>query len=141
MPTPGVETAEAITSKVDLFSPILQQTFLLNEFNREFAPLASLQQGALIEFFVKGADQLYLDLNKSRLHVRVKIYKEDRTDPDQNTVGPVSLPLHSLFREMNAELNGKSVSEPNPMYQFRTYIETFFNFSKETQNTRLLCDG
>ena len=105
MPIPGVESTEAITSKVDLFAPILQQTFLLNKFNREFAPLASLHKGASIEFLLKGADQLYFDLNNSRLHVRVKIYKADGTDPDQNTVGPVNLPLHSLFREMNAELN------------------------------------
>ena len=32
---------------------------LLNEFDSEFAPLASLQQGEPIEFMVKGADNLY----------------------------------------------------------------------------------
>ena len=63
MASTGLETAEQITSEVDLFGPIMQQNFLLNEFNREFAPLASLAEGAPIEFLVKGADQLYLDLN------------------------------------------------------------------------------
>ena len=51
-----INTVDQITSEVDLFGPILQQTVLLNEFDREFAPLASLQEGAPIEFMVKGAD-------------------------------------------------------------------------------------
>ena len=48
MASGGMETAEQITSEVDLFGLIMQQNFLLNEFNREFAPLASLAEGAPI---------------------------------------------------------------------------------------------
>ena len=51
----------------------MQQNFLLNEFNRDFAPLASLAEGAQIDFLVRDADQLYLDLNDSRLHLRVSM--------------------------------------------------------------------
>ena len=36
-----INTVDQITSVVDLFGPILQQTVLLNEFDREFAPLAA----------------------------------------------------------------------------------------------------
>ena len=75
-----IYTVDQITSEVDLFSPILQQTVLLNEFDRKFAPLASLQQGASIEFMVKGADQLYLDLSESFLLVRVKITNAENSD-------------------------------------------------------------
>ena len=134
----AVETAEQITNEVDLFAPIMQQSYLLNEFNREYAPLASLQSGAPIEFIVKGADQLYMDLNSSRFLVRVKITKADGTGLDADTAGPVNLILHSLFREMNAELNGKPVSEPNNMYLYQAYFETLLNFSFETQKKRLI---
>ena len=48
-----VNTIDQITSEVDLFGPILQQTVLLNEFDREYAPLARLQQGAPIELWLK----------------------------------------------------------------------------------------
>ena len=51
-----INTVNHITSEADLFGPILRQTVLLNKFDREFAPLANLQQGAPIEFMVKGAD-------------------------------------------------------------------------------------
>lgn len=52
-----------ITNEVDLLATILQQTCVLNEFDREFAPLTSIKLGGFKEFIVKGADQLYVDLN------------------------------------------------------------------------------
>ena len=92
-----INTVDQITSEFNLFGPILMQKVLINDFNREFAPLASLQQGAPIEFMVKGAYQLYLDLNESLLLVRVKITNADYTDIRQNTAGPVNFTHHSLL--------------------------------------------
>ena len=51
-----INTVDQITSEVYLFGPILQQTVLLNKFDSEFAPLASLQQSAPIEFTVTDAN-------------------------------------------------------------------------------------
>ena len=56
MAATALETEEQITGEVDLFGPIMQQNCLLNEFNRRFAPLASLAEGAPIEF-LKGASE------------------------------------------------------------------------------------
>ena len=53
MAATALEMEEQITGEVDLFGSIMQQNFLLNEFNRRFAPLASLAEGAPIEFLVK----------------------------------------------------------------------------------------
>ena len=47
-----INIVDQIISDVDLLDPNLQQTVLLNEVYREFAPLASLQQGAPFEFIV-----------------------------------------------------------------------------------------
>ena len=59
----------------------MQQNLIENEFNREYAPLEPIQHGGVtIEFTVKGANDLYLDLNNSRLHVIVKITKADGTN-------------------------------------------------------------
>ena len=141
MAATALETEEQITSQVDLFGKIIQQNCLLNVFNRKFAPLASIAEGAPIEFRVKGADQLYLDLNDSSLHLRVKMTKADGTNMAANTGAIITLPLHSLFREVSVELNRRSVSDPNQMYPYQVYLETLLNYSKETQETRLLCDG
>ena len=69
MATIGGDVTEEITSEVDLFHSIMQQNIIDNEFNLEYAPLATIQHGAPIEFMVKGSNDSYLDLNNSRLHV------------------------------------------------------------------------
>ena len=136
-----IKTVDKITSEVDLFAPILLQTILLNEFDREFAPLASLQEDAPIEFMVTGADQLYLDLNESSLHLHVKITDADGTNIGANTAGPVNLMLHSLLSQMSVEFNGKPVNEQNHLYAYRAYFSTLINYSEESQKTRLLSEG
>ena len=67
--------------------------------------------------------------------------KAHGTNMDANTGAIINLPLHSLFREVSVEMNGKSVCEPNSLYPYRAYLETLLNYSKETQETRLLCEG
>ena len=132
---------EQITSEVDLFGSIMQQNVIENEINREYAPLETIQPGMAIEFTVKGANDLYLDLNNSRLHVLAKITKEDGTNIDANTATPINLTLHSMFREIGLKLNGRNLGDTSQLFPYRSHLESLFNFCKETQETRLLCEG
>ena len=52
------DVTEQITSEVDLFGSIIQQTIIENEFNREYTLLATIQQGMAIEFAIKGANDV-----------------------------------------------------------------------------------
>ena len=94
MATIGGDVMEQITSEVDPFGSIMQQNVIENEFNREYAPIATIQPGMAIEFTVKRANDLYLDLNNSRLHVIAMITKADETNIDANTAAPINLTLH-----------------------------------------------
>ena len=141
MATIGGDVTEQITSEVNLFGSMMQQNVIKNEFNREYASLATIQPGVAIEFTVKGANDLYLDLNNSRLHVLVKISKADGTNIDANTAAPINLTLHSMFREIGLELNGRNVGDTSQLYPYRSHLETLLNFSKEIQETRLLSEG
>ena len=60
---------------------------------------------------------------------------------DNVRAAPMNLLLHSLFREIDASLNDTPVSDPNPDYPYRAFIETILNFSEETQKTRLITEG
>ena len=141
MATMGGQVTEEITSELDLFGSIIQQNIIENEFNREYAPLATIQHGEPIEFMVTGSNDLYLDQNNTRLHVLAKITNADGTNIGANTAGLINLPLHSMFREISVELNGRNVSDTSPLYPYRPYLETLLNYSNETQDTRLLCEG
>ena len=85
---------EEITSEEDLFGSIMQQNIIENEFNRNYAPLATIHHGAPFTFMVTESNDLYLDLNNSRLHVLAKITNADGSNIRANTDGPINLPLH-----------------------------------------------
>ena len=141
MATIGGNVTQQITSEVNLFGSVMQQNVIEKEFNREYASLAAIQQGMAIEFADKGANDLYLNLNNSRLHVLSKITKADGTNIDANTASSTNLTLHSMFREIGLELNGRNVGDTSQLYPYRSHLESLLNFCKETKKSRLLCKG
>ena len=134
-------SVDAIPAETDLFGPIMEQTVLLKEQHREYLPMSILQDGHPIEFMVKGADQLYLDLNDSWMRFLVKFVNAAGADVGADLVGPIKLIAHALFAQISAELNGKQVGDTNNYYHYKAYIQTLINYCKETQDTRLLAEG
>lgn len=47
----------------------MQQNIIKNKYNSEYAPLATIQQGATIEFIGNKTIDLYLNLNNLRIIV------------------------------------------------------------------------
>ena len=93
-----------------------------------------------IEFTVKSANDLYMNLNNSRLHVIAKITKADRTHIDANTAAQINLTLHSMFREIGLEVNRQNVGDTSQLYPYRSVLEGLLHFSKEVKKTRLLSE-
>ena len=107
----GGDMTEQITSEFDLFVSIMQQNVIENKFNREYAPLATIQPGMTIEFTVNSANDLYFDLKNTRLHVLAKITKADWTNIDANKETQINLTLPSMFRKIGLKLNGRNVGD------------------------------
>ena len=85
MATIGGDVTKQITSEVDLFGSVMQKHVIENKFNCKYASLGKVQPGMAIEFTVKSANDLYLNLNNSRLHVLAKITKAYGTNINLNT--------------------------------------------------------
>ena len=129
---------EVMMSEFDYFKPEAVQNNVNKWFMREFTPLAALTHGSQIEFAVPGSNELTMDLSKSYIIVRAQITKADDTAPlAAAEVGPVNLTLHSMFSNVDIELGGKMISDPNGLYPYRAYIETLLSYNKEAQETQL----
>ena len=100
MATIGGDVTKLITREVDIFGSIMLQNVIEIEFNCKYAQLATIQPSMAIEFTVQSANDLYLDLNNSRLHVIAKITKAEGTKIDANAAALINLTLHSMFREI-----------------------------------------
>ena len=94
-----------------------------------------------IEFTVKSSNDLYFNLNNSRLHVIAKIIKANRTNIDAKTAAPINLTLHSMFRKIWLEFKGRNVGDTSQLYLYRSLLVNLLNFCKEVQETRLLSEG
>ena len=94
-----------------------------------------------IEFTVKGANDVYLYLNNSHLHVLAKIIKADGTNIDRNTAALINLTLHSMFRVIGLELYGRNVGDKSKLYPYRYVLKSLLNYCKEVQETCLLSEG
>ena len=95
-----------------------------------------------IEFFVRGADELSLDLNNSKLEIMLKIPLENGNDLlAAGSVGPLNDILNELLMSMEMELGGVLVPDPNTKYSYRALIENLINYNKLIADTRLLAEG
>ena len=120
------------------FAPEDVQNWVKRNFVREYTPISSLAHGNPIEFNIPGSELMHLELGTSYLYIRGKItLPNDANLPANADVAPVNLTLHSLFNNIDVELCGKTISDPNGMYMYRAYIESLLTFSKDYQETQL----
>ena len=76
--------------------------------------------------------------------VEGKVVKADGTNlsgDEQANIAPVNNFMHSLFKQVDAYLNGKQVTPAMGTYAYRAYIETLLNYdvsAKESQLTSAL---
>ena len=64
-------------SELDYFEPNVRQINVIGDEDRVFGSGQTLAQDGPIEFFVRGSDDLSLDLNNSKLEIKLKITLEN----------------------------------------------------------------
>ena len=133
---------EAVGTELHLFEDTVTQSAIVGEFVQEFGPIATIIQGAPMDFQIEGGGRNYIDLNNTKLEVRVKLTGADGGN-NGNAVraGVVSLPLHSLFSTITMKIADKVVTESNNLYPFRAHLETLLNYEPAVLTTRMLCEG
>ena len=95
------KVVESVPTEVGYFEPRMIQAAITSEYDQAFLPINSLQAGPPIEFVVPGWDNQYLDLSNSKLDVKSKIPKADRTDIEAAAnVGPVNMVLHAISKSV-----------------------------------------
>ena len=143
--TERIETApregEQMIGEVMLFKPVMIQNYLHEEFDRDYAPIAAIRQGAPIEFNISGTTQLYCDLNNLLVRVRARVINAANHPPDgKHHPSVVNDPFNSMWRDQTLSLNGRCINEPNNMYAWKSYQMNLLNYSREVQDIRLKCE-
>ena len=92
---------EGMLRELDYFEPNVVQLSVMVDFVRVFGTGPTLVQGGPIEFFVLGSDELYLDVNNSKLEIKLKITLENGNDlTGGHSMGHLNDNLNAVFMSM-----------------------------------------
>ena len=102
---------ESQQQSMSLFQPKPIEKTIIKHKVVEYRPSGPICEASTIEFNVPGTATDYINLQKSRLHIKAKVVKADGSPvTDENNVGAVNLTLHSLFRQLDVMLEQKVIS-------------------------------
>ena len=96
----------------------------------EYRPSGPISEGSTIEFNVPGTATDYINLKKSKLHVKAKVTKENGTviSAVEDAVGLVNLSLHSLFRQIDVNLQQKNISpDIGSSYPYKAMLDVLLH--------------
>lgn len=96
-------------------------------------------EGSPIEFLIPGNGSEYLDLSMTRLKLKIKITTEKGEDipSDNDKVGIINNFFHSLFSNVQVELNQRCISTQNNLHPFKAYITNLLSYGSDSKNTFL----
>lgn len=131
---------ECMKSELDLFRPRNIQTNILKTEELSYKPLTSLENQSVIEFVCQGSGDTYIDLSSINLRLKLQLTKSDGSlyvEADENQPGLCNNIMHSLFRQVNISLNGKSINSADGNYSYRAMLETLLNYGSDANDTHL----
>lgn len=135
---------ECMKSELDLFSLPTIQTSILKTEEISYKPLTSLENQNIIDFVCYGHGDTCIDLSSIHLNLKIQVLKNDGSqyvEEDKEQPSLVNNIMHSLFRQINLSLNGKTVNVCDNHYAYRSYIESLLNYGSDASKCHLPLGG
>jgi len=138
------DSTELTASNLDIFSVPVTENVLRSGFTVELNPINALADSGPFEFQLARDPDHYTYLPLTRLQGTVRIVKaadsSDLTDAD--TVSICNLFPHSLFKQIEIEVEGKQVNDiSTSTYPIKAFIETVLTYGQDAKKTHLTLDG
>jgi hypothetical protein len=91
-----------------------------------------------LEFNIPGHTLAYLDFKRSVLNLNLHIFDEDDSavEPSE-VVGPINLPLHTIFGQADVSLQQTHLSHTGINYLYKVFIDTILQSNEYTQTNLL----
>ena len=129
-----------ITSELLLFNPPIVESGVESTQYIEYLPANQLSEEGPIEISIPSSGAMYIDLSRSRLHVKAKIVQKNGSDLTANDiVSPANLFLHSLWRQIDVYLQQKLISSTGTNYSYKSMIDTLLTKGTDHHNSKLQC--
>ena len=133
----------AITNELALFQKAPMEQAVQDVTWIEYLSTTQLSPNGPITFNVNGTSAKYILLNKTRLHVKVRILKTDDTPiTKDDNVSLVNLSLHSLFRQVDVSLQQQVITPTVGVnYPYKAMLDVLLNYPHDVKDSQLQCEG
>ena len=133
------ETCECSKAELELLTVPPVNTSMERGRVEEFLPISSVGDTGPIEFHVASSTDEYLDIGRTQLYLRVKVVqKEDKgVLPDDAQVSTTNLWMHSLFSQVDVQLNGKLITPSTNTYPYKAYLEDLLSYGSDAKESQL----
>jgi hypothetical protein len=119
-----VESASGHSDSLALFQLPPTDTAIEKREWIEFRSVSQLNSDSTLEFNIPGSSMNYIDLKESRLHLKVRILKEDgHPIVPQDKVALANLPLHAFWRQVDVSIQQRIISSVGTHYPYKAYID------------------
>lgn len=86
---------------------------------------------------MSGTGNEYIDLNKSRLYVKLQIRNGDETNlAAKEATGIINLPMQSMFSHIDVYMNNKLVSVNSNNYPWKAYFKVMLSSGNDEQKSQ-----
>ena len=100
-------------------------------------PVTSIREHSPIEFLIENNGHAFIDLRKTRLHVKCKIVQPNGEPVSSNDkVAFVNLPLQSPWRHVEIYFQNKLVSSSDHFYPFKGMLDGLCNYSEDCKESQ-----
>ena len=130
----------------DIFGIPPTQLTVERDLVTEHRPISILNANSLIQFVIPTAVDEYIQLRETLLYMKIKIdiAKKAGGDvglSDWQKIAPVNNLLHSLFKQVDLEIEGKSVTLAPQTYAYKAFFETLLGYTKDAKDSFLSAAG
>ncbi len=104
-----------------------------------FRPVSQLTIGSPVEFNIPGHSTSYIDLKKTRIHIKLRLVKGDgKPVSAENSVGLVNLSLQSMWSQVDVSLQNQVVSPSIANnYGYKSMIDVLLHNEEDPKLTQL----
>ncbi|MEO1263988.1 MAG: hypothetical protein AAFZ15_34600 [Bacteroidota bacterium] len=135
------ESVLATVDQLNLFQTPVIQSAIERSSILEFRPTTQLNSTSdcPIRFFLGGDSRHYLDISRTRLHVKAKLVRADGSQIEKSEIAaPVNQLLQSLWSSIELKISGKTVCmTTNGTYPYVAYFQTLLKQSDATKSSQL----
>lgn len=119
---------------LNLFEQTNSETSLYSREWIEYRPISQITEGSALDFNIPAQSSAYIDLKRSVLNVKIRLVQADNSPVQDNMVlGPVNLPLHALFSQIDVALQQTPHTQWGTNYPYKAYIDTILKTNSDIQ--------